>query len=95
MLPARIRKGHVEATMRHSFRQWLWIGFALLALGIGSDVSSNVFGQTQNPAPAGGKAAAPGGVTTVNESNFILEWGMVILMFGGALFAVCRSSRRN
>ncbi|MFM9959823.1 MAG: hypothetical protein ACKV2Q_01190 [Planctomycetaceae bacterium] len=85
--------------MRHSFRQWLWTGFALLALGMGSNFSSsltsNVFGQNQNPAPAGGTAPAPGGVTTVNQSNDIVEWGMVIVMFGGALFAVCRSSRRN
>ena len=91
MPPTRILKDHVEATMRFSFRQLLWTGSVLLTLGIGS----SVFAQNPAPAPAGGTAPAPGGVTTVNQSNNILEYGLVIVMFGAALFAVCRSSRRN
>ena len=91
MPPTRILKDHVEATMRFSFRQLLWTGSVLLALGIGS----SVFAQNPAPAPAGGTTPAPAGVTTVNQSNNILEYGLVIVMFGGALFAVCRSSRRN
>lgn len=91
MPPTRILKDHVEATMRFSFRQLLWTGSVLLALGIGS----SVFAQNPPPAPAGGTAPASGGVTTVNQSNNILEYGLVIVMFGAALFAVCRSSRRN
>ena len=41
--------------------------------------------------------AAPksGVVTTSSGSNYILEYGLVIVMFGAALFAVCRASRRN
>ena len=70
-------------------------GFVLLALGHGTSLSSSVFGQNQNPAPAGGTTPVSGGVTTVNQSNNILEYGLVIVMFGAALFAVCRSSRRN
>ena len=85
MPPTRILKDHVEATMRFSFRQLLWTGSVLLALGLGS----SVFAQNPPPAPASG------GVTTVNQSNNILEYGLVIVMFGAALFAVCRSSRRN
>ena len=91
MSPTRILKDHVEATMRFSFRQLLWTGSVLLALGLGS----SVFAQNPPPAPAGGTTPAPGGVTTVNQSNNILEYGLVIVMFGAALFAVCRSSRRN
>ena len=91
MPPTRILKDHVEATMRFSFRQLLWTGSVLLVLGIGS----SVFAQNPAPAPAGGTTPAPGGVTTVNQSNNILEYGLVIVMFGAALFAVCRSSRRN
>lgn len=81
--------------MRFSFRQLLWTGSVLLALGIGSSVSPSAFGQNPAPAPTGGTTPAAGGVTTVNQSNNILEYGLVIVMFGGALFAVCRSSRRN
>ena len=77
--------------MRFSFRQLLWTGSVLLALGLGS----SLFGQNPAPAPAGGTSPAPGGVVTVNQSNNILEYGLVIVMFGAALFAVCRSSRRN
>jgi hypothetical protein len=91
----RISKELLEATMRLSLRQVLWTGSVLLALGLGSSLSPSVFGQNQNPAPAGGTAPVSGGVTTVNESNHILEYGLVIVMFGAALFAVCRSSRRN
>ena len=95
MSPTRILKDHVEATMRFSFRQMLWTGSVLLALGLGSSLSPSVFAQNPAPAPAGGTTPAPGGVTTVNQSNNILEYGLVIVMFGAALFAVCRSSRRN
>ncbi len=81
--------------MRYSFRRLLWTGSVLLALGIGSSLSPSAFGQNPAPAPAGGTTPAAGGVTTVNQSNNILEYGLVIVMFGAALFAVCRSSRRN
>ena len=81
--------------MRDSLRQLLWTGSVLLALGLGSSLSPSAFGQNPAPAPTSGAAPAPGGVTTVNQSNNILEYGLVIVMFGAALFAVCRSSRRN
>ena len=49
------------------------------------------------PSIVSAQDAAPksGVVTTTSGSNYILEYGMVILIFGAALFAVCRSSRRN
>lgn len=34
-------------------------------------------------------------VTSSSTSNYFLEYFMVLVMFGAALFAVCRSSRRN
>lgn len=44
----------------------------------------------QAPAPpAGAETVAP------NTSNLLAEWGIVIVGAGVALFAVCRSSRRN
>jgi hypothetical protein len=50
----------------------------------------------QNAAPAGNTAPAPSsGVVTTTVSRPIVEYAMVIVMFGAALFAVCRSSRRN
>ena len=81
--------------MRDSLRQLLWTGSVLLALGLGSSLSPITFAQNPAPAPTSGAAPVPGGVTTVNQSNNILEYGLVIVMFGVALFAVCRSSRRN
>ena len=33
--------------------------------------------------------------STSSGSNYILEYCLVIVMFGAALFAVCRTSRRN
>lgn len=54
----------------------------------------------QAPAPAGGAAPAPapapgGGVTSVSTQSYLLEYGLVIVMFGAALYSVCRTSRRN
>ena len=36
-----------------------------------------------------------GVVTSSSTSNYFIEYFMVLVMFGAALFAVCRSSRRN
>ena len=49
------------------------------------------------PAIVSAQDAAPksGVVTSSSTSGYYLEYFMVIVMFGGALFAVCRSSRRN
>ncbi len=50
----------------------------------------------QAKAPAGGTAPAPGGgVTSVSTQTYWLEYGLVIVMFGAALYSVCRTSRRN
>lgn len=50
----------------------------------------------QDAAPAGNATPKSSVVTTTTSgSNQIIEYGMVILMFGAALFAICRSSRRN
>jgi len=49
------------------------------------------------PALVSAQDAAPksGVVTTSSTSNYFLEYFLVLVMFGAALFAVCRSSRRN
>jgi hypothetical protein len=72
----------------------LLLGAALLLAGVGGATPVTVF--AQNAAPAGGTAPAPSsGVVTTTVSRPIVEYAMVIVMFGAALFAVCRSSRRN
>jgi hypothetical protein len=37
---------------------------------------------------------APGAGLAATQ-NVYLEYGLIIVLFGGALFAVCRSSNRN
>jgi hypothetical protein len=81
--------GHSQAitvtTMKRTLRH-LMLGGWLLLLATGWLV----------PPSASAQDAAPKSVVvTTSTSNYILEYGMVILMFGAALFAVCRSSRRN
>jgi len=47
-------------------------------------------------AAGGSLAQAPAPVTNVvSGRSFTVEIGIVIVMFGGALFAVCRSSNRT
>lgn len=65
----------------------------LAAVVISVGVSAETFGQDQ--APSGGAAPVRSGVTTVQTSSNILEYGIVLALFGGALYAVCRSSHRN
>ena len=81
--------------MRRWLREVMMIGSLLFAMGLGLLLAPCAFGQNKGAAPAPTNAPAQGGVTMVNESKNIFEYGMVIVMFGGALFAVCRSSRRN
>lgn len=79
--------------MTQVFRKMLLDGCLSAAL-IAASLPSNGF--AQNGAPAGDAAPKTGGVvTTTSSSSRVLEYGMVIVMFGAALFAVCRSSRRN
>ena len=66
--------------------QSLLLGGWLLLAGAGVLVSPTAFAQD---------AAPKSGVVTSSSSNRIFEYAIVILMFGAALFAVCRSSRRN
>lgn len=52
----------------------------------------------QEPASAPSQPAAPpsGGTTVVvSGRSLYVEGGLVLVLFGAALFAVCRSSRRN
>lgn len=82
--------GQIQAnavtTMKRILRQLMLGGWLLLA-GVSS----------LTPAIVSAQDAAPksGVVTSSSTSNYFLEYFMVILMFGAALFAVCRSSRRN
>ncbi len=66
--------------------QKLLLGGCLLLAGVGMHMSSTAFAQD---------AAPKSGVVTTSGSNRIFEYAIVILIFGAALFAVCRSSRRN
>lgn len=81
--------------MKRSLRFVQWTGLVLLALGLGTCLLPSAFGQNPTPASNGGTTSGPGVVTTVNQGNKVLEYGIVVVMFGAALFAVCRSSRRN
>ncbi len=63
------------------------LGGWLLLAGVGWLVPAIVSAQDSTP--------KSGVVTSSSTSNYFLEYFMVIVLFGGALFAVCRSSRRN
>jgi hypothetical protein len=71
--------------MKRTLRSLMLGGWLLLA-GVGVLTPPTAFAQ---------EAAPKSGVVTTSGSSRILEYGIVILVFGGALFAVCRSSRRN
>ena len=70
----------------------LWTGGsvlpALLAVALVLAFSSPLLAQLPAPAPA----PAPAPVIT---RSLTLEYILVVVMIGAALFAVCRSSRRN
>lgn len=89
---SRERDGYVHneanavTTMKRTLRRWM-LGVGLLLAGVGWFAPAIV--SAQDAAPKSGV------VTTTSGSNRVLEYGMVIVMFGAALFAVCRSSRRN
>ncbi len=72
--------------MKRTLRQLMLGGWLLLA-GVGWLAPSIVLAQDAAP--------KSGVVTSSSTSNYFLEYFMVIVMFGGALFAICRSSRRN
>ena len=79
-------QANAVTTMKRTLRQ-LMLGGWLLVAGVCWLAPTIVSAQDATP--------KSGVVTTSSGSNYILEYGMVILMFGAALFAVCRSSRRN
>jgi hypothetical protein len=49
----------------------------------------------QPPAAASVPAAAPGGVIQQQTKPFYVEGFIVLALVGGAVFTVCRSSRRQ
>ena len=71
-------------TMRQILGRLMLGGWLLLA-GVGAPTAF-----AQDAAPKSGVVT-----TTTSGSGQIVEYFMVIVMFGGALFAICRSSRRN
>ncbi len=74
---------------------WLWVAMFVSSEWLPSFDSPAL---AQAPAPAGGAAPAPapgGGVSSVSTQSYLLEYGLVIVMFGAALYSVCRTSRRN
>lgn len=72
--------------MKQTLRQLTLSGWLLLA-GVGWLAPTIV--SAQEAAPKSGV------VTSSSTSSYFLEYFMVLVMFGAALFAVCRSSRRN
>ena len=70
-------------TMKRTLQKMMLGGWLLLA-GAGVPIA---FAQDA--------AKKSGVVTSSSTSNYFLEYFMVLVMFGAALFAVCRSSRRN
>lgn len=72
--------------MKRSLRQLKLVACLLLA---GVWWLAPVIASAQDAAPKSGV------VTSSSTSNYFLEYFMVLVMFGAALFAVCRSSRRN
>jgi hypothetical protein len=63
----------------------------LVGLAFLPALESSVAAQAPAPAPAAAPAAPPSVVTR----SLTLEIIIVVVMIGAALFAVCRSSRRN
>lgn len=81
------------ATIMRRILQQLLLGICLVLAGADAMTSSRVL--AQNPAPTSEATPKSGVVTTTSTSNYFMEYAMVVVMFGAALFAVCRSSRRN
>ncbi len=76
-----------EAVMPRRLLTSLWLCLVLVAMTSLSSFDGVAFAQ----APA-----APSGVVkTQSTSNYYVDGAIVVVLFGGALFAVCRSSRRN
>ena len=71
---------------------WLLIAFLVSSVGLHRFDNPAL---AQAPAPASGAPPSPGGVSSVSTQSYWLEYGLVILMFGAALYSVCRTSRRN
>ena len=74
-------------TMKRIFRQRMLAGWLVLA---GVCWLAPPIVSAQDAAPKSGVVTS-----SSSGSNYFLEYFMVIVMSGAALFAVCRSSRRN
>ena len=61
-----------------------WLLFAVLSVGAGREALAD-----------GGLLAQTPVTNVVSGRSFTVEIGIVVIMFGGALFAVCRSSNRT
>ena len=80
----------------------MWRRSVIAMVLCGAMLASSVVLAQQKPAPVG-NAPAPAGsgqpknatVQQVSADNYYFEWALVFVMTGAALFAVCRSSRRN
>lgn len=78
------------------FRRTLFSSFMCLSMfGLAWQSGSQMTFAQNPPATSGQSAPASGGVSTVNRTSYWLEYGIVVLMFGAALYSVCRNSRRN
>ena len=87
MLPSLKPSTHHEVEAVNPRRMLLIISFYVV-LFFSLDLLSGVEGIAFAQAPTTG-------VKTQSANNYFVDAAIVIVLFGGALFAVCRSSRRN
>jgi hypothetical protein len=66
-----------------------------IALGLAVGQSAQAVGSTMlSPLLAQAPTTTPA-EPAAETSWAVLDWGIVVVLIGGALFAICRSSRRN
>ncbi len=71
----------------------LWIGGRTQAQALNAGrLPTSVSLLAQAPAP---DAAPKSGVVTVNRQYNFLDYSLVVIVIGVAVYSVCRSSRRN
>lgn len=61
----------------------------------GAMLASSIALAQQKPAAVDGGQPKNATVQQVSADNYYFEWALVFVMAGAAMFAVCRSSRRN
>lgn len=68
---------------------------AAVAVGVALAAGEVLAQAPAAPAPPGAPGALPPAPAPVAAQAGIMEWGIVVLMVGLAVFVVCKSSHRN